>query len=328
MMLLLALAVSNLYGCSKNEDIEKQTDKIDIKDNLVIDIKSGKEVYRYLDKGKFIDANLEGDGNLLAYNDKADISIFTNYIDSQKYLNIISKKGKQEILMKDRLDFVCLSKEGTYTLYKTCSEDNTVKYNIIDNMTQKISILPDNILISGDLIKFIDDKTLVLYGSDIENRSSGIFLYDIEAGTYKLVQEIIGKFMSSLEVISDSKVLMIEVNEDGSDVYILDIKTNEMNNISSNFNYVEDAILYENKVFISAFENGDINLYSIDLGSNDFKRLTFNFPKSLGRESKLLADDRKIYFSDITGKVYFYDIEKDSTNLLENQNGVYMIMDK
>lgn len=328
MMLLLALAVSNLYGCSKNEDIEKQTDKIDIKDNLVIDIKSGKEVYRYLDKGKFIDANLEGDGNLLAYNDKADISIFTNYIDSQKYLNIISKKGKQEILMKDRLDFVCLSKEGTYTLYKTCSEDNTVKYNIIDNMTQKISILPDNILISGDLIKFIDDKTLVLYGSDIENRSSGVFLYDIEAGTYKLVQEIIGKFMSSLEVISDSKVLMIEVNEDGSDVYVLDIKTNEMNNISSNFNYVEDAILYENKVFISAFENGDINLYSIDLGSNDFKRLTFNFPKSLGRESKLLADDRKIYFSDITGKVYFYDIEKDSTNLLENQNGVYMIMDK
>ncbi|MGL5575775.1 MAG: hypothetical protein ACRDCW_09560 [Sarcina sp.] len=328
MLLLLVIGVSGLYGCSKNDNVEKRVSQIDIKDNLVIDIKDGEEKYRYLDKGKFIEANLEGEGNLLAYNDKADISIFTNYNDSEKYLNIISKKGKQEVLLKDRLDFVYLSKDGSYTFYKTCNKDNIVRYNLINNKTQESSVLPEDILISGDLIKFIDDKTLVLYGSDIENKVSGVFIYDIENGTYKLINEIMGKFMSSLEVISDSKILMIEVNQEGSDVYVLDIETNEINNISSNFNYVEDAILYKNKVFISALENSDLNLYFIDLDTNEFKRLTFDFPKSLGRKSRLLADDRKIYFSDITGKVYYYDVEEDSTNLLENQNGIYMILDK
>ncbi|MGL4655364.1 MAG: hypothetical protein ACRCWM_05735 [Sarcina sp.] len=328
MVILLTLGVSTLYGCSKSNDIEKETNKIDIKDNLVIDFKEGKEEYRYLNKGKFEEANLDIDGSLLAYNDKADISIFTNYIEAKKYLNIIFEDGKLEIPLEGRLDFVYISKDGSYTLYKTCSEDNIVLYNLIDNTTKKNITLAENVLISGNLIKFIDDKKLVLYGVDIDKKISGLFIYDIEKGSYELINEIKGRFMSSLEVISEDKVLMIEVNEESSDVYILDVKTKEMNNISSKFEYVEDAILYENKVYISAFENDDLNLYSIDLDRDILKRLTFDFPKSLGRESRLLADDGKIYFSDINGKVYFYDTKEDTVNLIENQNGVYMIVDK
>ncbi|MGL5066993.1 MAG: hypothetical protein ACRC6T_04080 [Sarcina sp.] len=328
MLVFLSFGITGLYGCSKSEVEEVKKEKIDIQDNLVIDINNGEEKYKYLNDGKFTNANIEGQGNLMAYNDKEDIAIFLERTDDSKVLNIILADDSMDVKIDGNLEFVQVSENGSYTLYKTCSSDNIVKYNLLNNKTKEITLLSEEVLISGNLIKFIDDDTLILYGVDIDAKKNGIFTYDISTKEYKLVNEIVGKFISSIEVISDNKILMIEVNEGGSDVYILDIVTKDIEHMTSKFEYVEDAILCGNKVFINALENGGLNLYSIDLESKGLRRLTFDFPKSLGRESRLLAENGKVYFSDINGKVYYYDVTEDTTNLMKNQNGMYMIVDK
>jgi hypothetical protein len=329
MGILISLGAISLYGCSKKEVEEKKTiNKIDILDNLVIDIKDGSEIYGYLNDGRFEKTDISAKGNLRAYNDKLDIMAFLEQKEEENYLNIIFADDSMNIKIDGNLDFVYISENGEYTLYKTSDRNNIIKLNLVDNKTKKTVVLPEDILVSGELIKFIGNDTIILYGVDINNNKYGVFTYDIKSGKYTLVKEMVGMYMSSIEAISESKVFMIEVSESSSQVYILDILTKDMQLISSEFSYVEDAILYEDKVYINALENGDLNLYSIDLESTKLKRLTFDFPKSLGRESRLLAENGRVYFSDINGKVYYYDIKEDTTNLIKNQDGMYMIVDK
>lgn len=322
-VLMLSLAMISMYGCDK----EKIND-IDVAENLVIDIKNEKVEYKTIKNGEVSNFEMDEDGTLMAYNGKNDVMVFSKVENEKNQLKIIAN-GKEELIdINGYLETVYVSTNGMYTLYKTNSASAVVEYFIMNNKTLKATKLSEKILVSGNMIRFLNNEEVIFYGVDIENKQSGIFIYNISSGEYKLEQKIIGSVVSYIDVLDEKTILYSESIDQRQKLCILNLDDLKTKEITDEFEHVEDSIMYNDNLYISAQENYKLNLYRINIKDNKINRLTFDFPESLGRESKLLAENNKIYFSDIKGDIYSYNIDEKSTSIVEKNSGEHLIMNK
>lgn len=316
------------YGCTKNDIKDEKVGKIDILDNVIVDINDNKESYKYLKNGEISVAQFEGQGSLKAYSSKNDVAVFVEQGIDYKNINIIRDSSTKSLEVKGNINLLKFSDNGEFILCKIDNENSKTNYKIINTKDLKSYNMDSDIFVSGNVIEFLDDENIIFYGVDISKKISGIFKYNINTEKYSLVREIEGTFVNYIDVVSNQEVVISMSNGDSKCLVLLNVNENIIRTVDNGFEFIEDAVLYDNKVYMSALANNKINLYSVDFSNNKIKRLTYDFPKSLGRDSRLIAEDDKIYFSSIEGKIYFYDIENDSTSILKNQNGIYMILDK
>ena len=326
-LLGISFSMMFFYGCGKKPIEEVSLEKVDIIDNLIIDMENDKEIYKYIDKGALVSLNLDSLGKLRTYSEKADVAVFLEYSDDGKKINIRSNDEIKSFFVAGDISFINISSDGDYIFLKT-TIDNISEYKIVDRHNLSSTNISDNIAISGDLIRVLDNDNLIFYGVDIDNNDCGIFSYNIKDRSYKLLKEVKGKFVNYIDVLSDSKILIGQVIDGQNKIVLLDLNTLEEEILCDGFENIDTSAIYEDDIYMSAFENGNYNLYRVDISSKSIKRLTYGFPKSLGRESGFVIEENKIYFSGITGKLYFYDIESESINILENQIGINMIVDK
>ncbi|WP_297435007.1 hypothetical protein [uncultured Clostridium sp.] len=326
-LLGISFSMMFFYGCGKKPIEEVSLEKVDIVDNLIIDMENDKEIYKYIDKGNLVSLNLEAHGKLRAYSEKADVAVFLEYSENGKKINIRSNDEIKSFFVSGDISFINISSDGDYIFLKTTT-DNISEYKIVDRHNLSSVNISDNIAISGDLIRFLDNDNLIFYGVYMDNNDCGIFSYNIKDRSYKLLKEIKEKFVNYIDVLSDSEILIGQVIDGQNKIALLDLNTLEEEILCDGFENIDTSVIYEGDIYMSAFENGNYNLYRVDINSKSIKRLTYGFPKSLGRESGFVIEENKIYFSDITGKLYFYDIKSESTNILENQIGMNMIVDK
>ena len=326
-LLGISFSMMFFYGCGKKPIEEVSLEKVDIVDNLIIDMENDKEIYKYIDKGNLVSLNLEAHGKLRAYSEKADVAVFLEYSENGKKINIRSNDEIKSFFVSGDISFINISSDGDYIFLKTTT-DNISEYKIVDRHNLSSVNISDNIAISGDLIRFLDNDNLIFYGVDMDNNDCGIFSYNIKDRSYKLLKEIKEKFVNYIDVLSDSEILIGQVIDGQNKIALLDLNTLEEEILCDGFENIDTSVIYEGDIYMSAFENGNYNLYRVDINSKSIKRLTYGFPKSLGRESGFVIEENKIYFSDITGKLYFYDIKSESINILENQIGMNMIVDK
>lgn len=328
--MLIFFCIFSLVGCTKKESNET-LENIDVLDNLVINRNSdGTEEYKYFKDGKLESANLKNyNGNLRAYNEISDTLVFLEYADDGFYKLKIKRKNKEKSISIDGvLNFIKISKDGEYTFYSTLNEDNIPVFHILNNKSFESDILEqDNILISGNLVSFNKDNNLIFYGINIDKKEAGIFEFDIKNKTYELLYKVEQGIVAYLEILKNNKILIFKSIDDESYIEIIDDKfKGEV--IKTDFTYIEEAISINNDIYFSAFENERLNLYKFDDDKKLLKRVTFTFPYSLGRESRLLEWNNRIYFVDIKGQIYYYDISNESTVLGDFPKGEYMILDK
>ncbi|MGL4741943.1 MAG: hypothetical protein ACRC41_14290 [Sarcina sp.] len=329
--MLIFVCIFSLAGCTKREN-DNVLENIDVLENLVIDRNAdGTEDYKYFNNGKLEKVNFKNNkGNLRAYNEKSDTLIFLEYDDDGFYrLKIRTKNKEKSITIDGILNFVTISSDGNYTFYSTLNADNIPVFHILNNNSFESEILKqDNILISGDLISFNNKGNLIFYGINIDKKEAGVFEYDIKLKTYSLVTKIEQGIVTALEILEGNKILLFKSLDEQN--YIEIISNNNLENkvIKCDFKHIENAILVNEDIYFSAFENDKLNLYKYDNIKNNIKRLTFTFPYSLGRESRLLEWNNRIYFVDVKGEIYYYDIASESTVLGDFSKGEYIFLDK
>lgn len=329
LLFIISLGLMSLNGCSKEQKNAEDIDNIDVSSNLVLDIEDNEIKYKTLDNGKLVDLDIKSKDNLQAFNESKDILIFSRITeDNKKEMDIVSKGNKKTIDVEGYLDMVLISSNGSYTLYKTSLNGISVDYYIINNKTFEKKKLRDDILISGEMIKFLDNENIIFYGVDIKKKESGLYVYNIVNDTYTLKKKIMGGVISYLEVLDKDNVVYVEGIDEESKLISFNVSNKKAEVLTSKFKYIEDSILYKDKLYLSAAQYENLDLYSLDLKSKELKRLTFDFPKSLARTSSLIEENGEIYFSDVNGKIYKYDTIEKSTSIMDNKNGIYLIKSK
>lgn len=324
---ILSLSVISMYGCDKNSEKDKIND-IDVPTNLILDIKDEDIEYKTLKNGRISDFEINDEGMLMSYNGEQDVLVFSSQQNEKNVLKIVVDGKEKTVDINGYLETVYISSDGRHTLYKTNSTGTVIEYFIMDNKTLKSTKLSENILVSGNMIKFLNNNELIFYGVDIEKKESGIFTYSINSGEYKLKKKIVGSVISYIDVLDENSILYSESIDQRQKLCVLNLDDLKLNEITDRFERVEDSIICDNKIYVSAQENYKLNLYEIDIDTNKVKRLTFDFPESLALESKLLVQEKNIYFSDINGDLYNYSINEKSINMVEKDKGEYLIMNK
>ncbi|MGL4991339.1 MAG: hypothetical protein ACRC57_09335 [Sarcina sp.] len=323
-MMLLSIGV---YGCTLSNVNDEKINNIDIAENLIADIKNNEESYFYLKDGILEESPLTASGSIRGYSTVGDITIFLEYYDNGKRINIKKNENLKSLNIDGTISTIKLSLDGENILLITKNENFIPTYRIINTHTLEETYLEEEIFISGDIINFLSNDELVFYGVDANKKLSGIFKYNLKEKEYELLREIKDNFVSYMKVLDENKIFISLTKEEENKIGLLDINQNSIIEMESEFEAIENVVLFEDKIYLSAKYNGNISLYCSDLKKRVTKRLTYDFPKQLARNSSFIIEDNKIYFSDENGILYFYDFEKDTTNILNN-NRSYMIVDK
>ncbi|MGL5823208.1 MAG: hypothetical protein ACRCYE_16505 [Sarcina sp.] len=329
--MLIFFCIFSLVGCTRKESNEVLED-IDVVSNLIIDRNNdGTEEYKYFKDGTLERFKFENyKGNLRAYNEKSDILVFLSYEDDGYYKLKIRNKNREKVITIDGvLNFIKISDNGNYIFYSTLNDDNIPIFHIFDNTSFENEVFEqNNILVSGNLISFNSSDNIVFYGIDIDKKQAGIFEYDIKNRIYKLVSKVERGIGTHLEILENNKILILKSVEEKNYIELIDVNEDKNESIKTEVTYIEDAIVINDDIYFSAVENEKMNLYKFDNNEKIIKRLTFTFPYSLGRDSRLLEWNDRIYFVDIKGQIYYYDIASKTTILGDFEEGEYIILDK
>lgn len=326
-LLGIILFSMGLYGCTLPSIKDEKVNNIDISENLIADIKNDEESYFYLKNGILEESYLIASGSIRGYSTIGDVTIFLEYYENGKRINIKKNENLKSLNINETITRLKLSLDGENILLITKNENFIPTYSIINTHTLEQIYLDEEIFISGDMITFLNNDELIFYGVDVNKKLSGIFKYNLKEKEYELLREIKDSFVSYIKALDENKIFILLTKEEKNKIGLWDINQNSIIEMESEFESIENVVFFDEKIYLSARYNGNINLYCSDFKKQVIKRLTYDFPKQLARNSAFIIEDNKIYFSDENGILYFYDIEKGTTNILNNDRR-YMIVDK
>ena len=244
---------------------------------VVFNNSSGRIIYNLVDG---IYKSIDERRNIIEYN-KQDTILFER--DNK---GVIQYKGKEIILDEDRIIKENISALGNYIMYFV--DNGALELKIFNLETEKYENLEINGFISGDLVDWYNETSIVFYGVD-EKKNNGIFTYDIENKTQKQIYNIEEGYISYLENIK-GKILIKEENFN-SDVVVKIIKDDgKVEIISKNIEEIIDVEETSKGLFLLGKRLDDnISLYEYKGG--DFQRVVYNFPSYINIESRLSSTE-------------------------------------
>lgn len=303
---ILLLITMLLYGCN-NEVVEEDNgvkDKIELSNGAMIIENLGEYSVYNVSEDKYEDANINkiilfynlmSKNFIYSENDKYKVNYNDNEIIIGESKNIVSPK---------------LSKNGEYISYFLREPYLELKIKDLSNNSEiKIE---SKVSISGDLLDWIDEKTIVYYGVD-DNKNNGIFLYDIDKNEERLLYKFDLGYVEFLKAL-DNGVIFLQSREGKEKLFKIVDKEGEVKEIIKGILDVSDVELTSEGIFIlGRLEDNTYSLYKYSEGKA--KRLIYDFPKLINLEKGIAKDkDEDIIFiggeESKTEKVYKY---KDDT---------------
>lgn len=334
--LVLVILSITLVGCNFNKGTNGENDKgkkLELPENVVSTI-SGENIEYYKIEGEALKKlDLDVKGHMEVYSKELGLVIYREFTSKGTDLIITNGIKEHKISVDGNIEDLIMSPGGTKLLYKYSSGDK-IGYKILDLQNFKEFDFNENLAISGENFKFANEDQLVLYGVDLNEKKSGIFLYNIKDGSYTLEKQIVKAFIDYIDLIENQIVLYTQSSIDGKkECYIYNLDNKKETLISSEVGEIESSHKIGDMVyFIGTKGNETRSLYSINTINNELHRLVFDFPKNISEESSLIVVDGKVYFTGFNDNkekngLYMYNPKDRSIKLIDNNKGQYIILE-
>ncbi|MDK0889668.1 DPP IV N-terminal domain-containing protein [Clostridium perfringens] len=334
-LLVLVILSITLAGCNfskgSNEEDSKGK-KLKLPCSIVSTI-SGEDVLYYEVEGdslKKLDLNLKG--HMEVYSEELGLAVYREFADKGTNLIITNGVKKHKISVEGNIEELIISPKGTKLLYRYNSGDK-IGYKVLDLQNFKEFDFNENLAISGENVRFVNEDQLILYGVDLEKKQSGIYIYNIKDGSYTLEKQIVKAFIDYIDLVEDQVVLYTQSSIDGKkNCYIYNLDNKKESVISNEVGEIESLCKIGNVVyFIGTKGEGLRSLYSIDITNNKLDRLVYDFPKNISEKSKLIVVGDNIYFlgfndSKEKNALYRYNLKEKSIKLIDSNKGQYIII--
>lgn len=313
---LILLCSIGLFGCSNDEEEIKKV-KID-NGAIAIENSGDYSIYNLADE-KY--EKVETDYIITSYDSKSENFIYSE--DGKFKVNYLGKE--KDIEDSKNITSPKLSIGGDYLSYFVREDYLNLK---IKNLKEDKDIdFKSNVAISGELIDWLNEDTLVYYGID-DSRNNGIFIYNISENKEKLLYKLDLGYVEYLKVIDDGIVFVQEKEEKQRTLKFIDENGNITESID-NIIDISDVEVSEDDIYIlGRIENNNYSLYKYNNGS--VKRLVYDFPKIINLEKGLSKDSSgNILFigGDDTRIEKLYKCEDGAISTLDVDTGTYNFID-
>lgn len=305
------------YGCNNKVKEENKVEKDNVKllnGAIVKEDIDEYSIYNLIDdkyekvntKYAIIFYNLQS-GNFI-YNENGKYKV--SYNNSEEVIeenkNVISPK---------------LSNDGKYLSYFL--NDPYLDLKVKDLSSNKEISMESNVTISGDLIDWMDEKTLVYYGID-NNKNNGIFTYDIEKREEKLLYKFDLGYVEFLKALDDGIVFLQEKEGKQKLLKIIDEQGNAEEVVENIVDINDIESTSEGILILGKIEDNNYSLYKYNEGK--IKRLVYGFPRLIDLEKGISKDkDGGIIFigGEDSKNEKIYKCKDDTISIINEDDGIY-----
>ncbi|MCR1949731.1 MULTISPECIES: hypothetical protein [unclassified Clostridium] len=301
-----------LYGCKS--EIEEEN-KVDILNGAIAIENSGEykiynltnDKYEKVDTEYIITAYDLESGNFI-YNENGEYKI--KYLGKEERI----EDGKKVISPK-------IAQNGEYLAYFL--KDEFLDLKIKDLSKNKNISIDTKVSISGELVDWLNENTLVYYGIS-EDKINGIFTYNINNNEEKLLYKLDLGYVEFLKVL-DNGIVFVQEKEGKQKILKVIDESGEVNEVIEDVLDVSDVESTPDGIFIlGKLENNSYSLYKYH--DKKARRLVYDFPKLINLEKGLSKDkDGNIIFVGgedvITEKVY--RCTNDAISIIDGESGTY-----
>lgn len=331
---IVGLCLTVLVGCKKPIPQENKV-KLDIPSNIVARAEENGIAYYTIDNISLKKLDLDVPGEMRGFNDEKNTIVYTSFNNSSYSTTLSITNGIEEksLEINGFVENLLVNPSGTKLFYKVVEKNEDIKYESLDISTLDIKVLEEDLIISGDIIDFIDENHIVVYGVDINDKKSGIYNVDITTGGFELINQISNAFIDYVKIIDNNRILFIQSSlDDGKKTFIYKIDDGQLNLVTDKIKRVSE-ICFNNEVlyFTGELIDSRFSLYALDLKTQELKRLVYDFPSGVSENSNLFFQDDKVFFvgydnDEYNSNIYFHDIISKSTRVFDEKDSEYKII--
>lgn len=263
----------NLLACENN--IEHEAKKADaIRMNLGSIIESSNGAYSNLDYKDQKYQKIQNNNNEIIglYDYKSN-----NYIiqSEDKYSSFCDNEKKDITNIEQGDNYFNLAPNGEKLfLFRA----NQIK--IIDLKNDSLIEFKPNVLISGKLVDWIDEKTLVYYGVEPNQKINGIFTYDINTAEEKNIVTFSEGACEYIKTVNSNICFVYDKLNGQKQLKSYNLEESKETSISTQIKKVNDIINVNGDYYVlGSFKGMNNSLYKVTDGKS--KRLVYGFPKAI-----------------------------------------------
>lgn len=281
LMILIQLMITAVFflGCKK-ESVE-EISKISLNKGAFVDESTSYETFNFSSENTYEEIDTEGK---VITNFNMESNTYTFYKDNSFYVNYNSKDIKIE---HNKIASLKISPEGDYVFYFI--NDEYLEPAVMDLKNEKEILLDNKAVISGQFIDWITDTKLAYYGVNTEEKTTGIFTYDVKTKNEDNIYKISNGYVKFLKHIDDGLALVEE--HYGEDTVLNIVSVNgDITEISREVIDINDIESVNDKLYLlGKVKNNNYSIYEFDNGV--IKRLVFDFPSVLYAEKGLSVNE-------------------------------------
>lgn len=333
---IVGLCLTVLVGCKKPIPQEEKVE-LNIPSNIVVRAEENGVAYYTIENTTLRKVDLNVPGEVRGFNEEENIVIYSSF-DTANYsttLTITDGVEEKSLNVDGFVENLLVNPSGTKLFYKVVGKNEAVRYESLTIVSLDTKVLEEDLIISGDIIEFMDDEHVVVYGVDINDKKSGLYNLNITDGDFKLINQISNAFIDYVKVIDDNRILFIQSSlEQGRKTYIYKIDDGDLKLVTDKIKRVGEVCFYDEVLYFTGeLEDSRFSLYSLNLNSKEVKRLVYDFPRVVTENSKLIFNDNKVFFvgyqnDEYNANIYIYDIVSKSTRVLDEKDSEYRIINE
>lgn len=313
-------------SCTNNNNIEEKQQEIEgikLTEGSVLSNDNGEYNNFYLKDNRY--TKVDSTDEVWAYNLKTG-----NYFGKEQDKFFTFCNGHKTYLddVKNSDENFSISPDGKYLLF--FRNDNGYSVIILSMEDGKQKEFKSDVLISGKLIDWVQENTLVYYGVNPDKNQNGIFTFDLEKSEEKLEYKFdVGEALY-LKGMENGAVFLHEQIDEGKFLKKIDLNTGKVEVLSGNVIMVYDLVTNNEEVYILAkIKNNNPSLYKIV--NNATTRLVYDFPSEISITKGLKLDEN--------GNVLFIGTKKGASkedifkctsrgdlSIIENQSSEYVFV--
>ena len=281
LMILIQIMITAVFflGCKK-ESVE-EISKISLNKGAFVDESTSYETFNFSSENTYEEIDTEGK---VITNFNMESNTYTFYKDNSFYVNYNSKDIKIE---HNKIASLKISPEGDYVFYFI--NDEYLEPAVMDLKNEKEILLDNKAIISGQFIDWITNTKLAYYGVNTEEKTTGIFTYDVKTKNEDNIYKISNGYVKFLKHINDGLALVEE--HYGEDTVLNIVSVNgDITEISREVIDINDIESVNDKLYLlGKVKNNNYSIYEFDNGV--IKRLVFDFPSVLYAEKGLSVNE-------------------------------------
>lgn len=286
---IVCLSLCSLVMLSCTEKNDNKSDLVlfqgvKLSNGAIIENSNGTYYNYNLENGKY--KKIESDSIIGLYNNES--GNYVGQIDGKYFSSYNGNKINLDNISDADSEFKLSKKGEKLSFFRNTDDINEVKIlNISDG--SEVEFKPQ-VLISGNLIDWVDDNKLIYYGINPDTKENGIFTYDLNDNKEELLYKFKNGDAQFLKVTEDGAVFVQELLDNSKILMRIDINTKETKILSENVVLVYDIVWKEGGYFVlGKFKDNSVSLYKIDNKSE--KRMIFDYPSSIEAEKGIGVDD-------------------------------------